>query len=156
MRALVVTRLLLLVLLAASLMGPAAFGCAAPVDDAASGGSPSSATATGDAAFAEGFRDRAHDVEVEGQGTVERILDDDTEGDRHQRFVVRLASGQTLLIAHNIDVAPRVEDLRVGDTVEFGGVYEWSEEGGTVHWTHHDPDGSHAPGWIRHGGRTYE
>jgi hypothetical protein len=110
----------------------------------------------GDAALAQAFRDRANDLQVEGRGIVERVLDDDAEGDRHQRFVVRLASGQTLLVAHNIDVAPRVDGLRVGDAVEFRGVYEWSEQGGTVHWTHHDPDGSHAPGWIRHGGRTYE
>ncbi|RPI32003.1 MAG: DUF3465 domain-containing protein, partial [Actinomycetota bacterium] len=89
-------------------------------------------------------------------GTVIRILADDTEGDRHQRFIVRLASGQTLLIAHNIDVAPRVADLREGDAVAFRGVYQWNAEGGLVHWTHHDPDGSHAPGWIRHEGRTYE
>ncbi len=85
-----------------------------------------------------------------------RILADDTEGGRHQRFIVRLASGQTLLVAHNIDVAPRVEDLREGDTVAFRGVYEWSDEGGTIHWTHRDPNGVHAPGWILHGGRTYE
>ena len=85
-----------------------------------------------------------------------RILADDVEGARHQRFILRLASGQTLLVAHNIDVAPRIEGLREGDTVAFRGVYEWNAEGGVVHWTHHDPDGSHAPGWLRHGGRTYE
>ena len=90
------------------------------------------------------------------RGPSSACLPDDTEGDRHQRFIVRLASGQTLLIAHNIDVAPRVEGLDEGDTVGFRGVYEWSDEGGSVHWTHHDPDGSHAPGWILHQGRTYQ
>ncbi len=110
----------------------------------------------GDAVFALAYEKRASGVEVEGDATVVRLLSDDTEGGRHQRFIVRLDSGQTLLIAHNIDVAPRVEDLRVGDAVAFRGVYEWNEEGGTVHWTHRDPDGSHAPGWLRHGGRVYE
>lgn len=125
----------------------AASGCAASTETPAQ---------SGDAVFAQAFEDRAHDVPVEGAGTVTRILEDDDEGGRHQRFIVRLASGQTLLVAHNIDVAPRVDGLRVGDTVEFAGVYEWSEEGGTVHWTHHDPDGTHASGWLRHEGRTYE
>jgi hypothetical protein len=110
----------------------------------------------GDAVLAKAFEDRARDLQVEGQGTVVRILKDDTEGGRHQRFVVRLASGQTLLIAHNIDVAPRLDGLSNGDTVAFRGVYEWSVEGGTVHWTHHDPDGRHAAGWIRYAGRTYQ
>ncbi len=162
-----VERLLLALFLFAILAGAIASGCAWSNDDAQTGGgSPSDAAAPAaaapaavaarDAAFADAFRDRAHDLAVEGEGTVVRLLSDDAEGDRHQRFIVRLASGQTLLIAHNIDVAPRVQGLTEGDTVEFRGVYEWSDEGGTVHWTHHDPDGSHAPGWVRHEGRTYE
>ena len=112
------------------------------------------AVRSGDDALGRAFDHRAQGLPVEGVGTVIRILADDAEDGRHQRFVVGLASGQTLLVAHNIDVAPRVEDLHVGDTVEFHGVYEWSEEGGTVHWTHHDPDGSHAPGWVIHEGET--
>ena len=101
------------------------------------------------------FDDRASGLEVEGAGTVERLLADDEEGSRHQRFILRMASGQTVLVAHNIDVAPRVAGLRVGDVVGFRGVYEWSRQGGTVHWTHHDPSGDHAAGWLRHGGRVY-
>jgi len=85
-----------------------------------------------------------------------KVLPDDTEGGRHQRFIIRLASGQTLLVAHNIDIAPRVEGLKAGDTVVFDGVYEWNAEGGTIHWTHHDPGGSHSPGWLRRDGQTYD
>ena len=33
---------------------------------------------------------------------------------------------------------------------------EWNEQGGIIHWTHHDPDGRHLPGWIKHNGRTYQ
>ena len=87
---------------------------------------------------------------------VVRILPDDNDGSRHQRFILRTASGQTLLIAHNIDLAPRISDLRKGDRVEFYGVYEWNDRGGVIHWTHHDPQGSHTPGWLRHKGRTYQ
>ena len=114
------------------------------------------AARAGDAALARAFDDRVSGLEVEGAGTVERLLADDEKGSRHQRFILRLATGQTLLVAHNIDVAPRIDDLRVGDVVAFRGVYEWSERGGTIHWTHHDPSGDHAAGWLRHGGRAYQ
>lgn len=114
------------------------------------------ASSAGDQVLASAFDSRRSGIEVTGGGTVTRILADDNEGDRHQRFIVRLASGQTILIAHNIDIAPRVGDLQVGDAVEFRGVYEWNEQGGTVHWTHHDPDGAHAPGWIKHKGAIYQ
>ena len=120
----------------------------------AGGGDP--APGEGDAALAAAFKDQAHDLQVRGSGVVERVLSDDVEGGRHQRFIIRLVSGQTLLVAHNIDVAPRVEGLSVGDTVAFDGVYEWNAEGGTIHWTHKDPGGSHAPGWLRHDGTTYQ
>jgi len=59
-------------------------------------------------------------------------------------------------VAHNIDVAPRVGGLDEGDSVAFRGVYEWNAEGGVIHWTHQDPEGEHAPGWIRHEGKTYQ
>ncbi len=107
-------------------------------------------------AIADAYANRRSGVEVEGEGTVAKILGDDSLGDRHQRFVLRLPSGQTVLVAHNIDLAPRIEPLAIGATVAFRGEYEWSDRGGTIHWTHHDPRGEHAPGWLRHGGQTYE
>jgi hypothetical protein len=93
---------------------------------------------------------------VSGSGVVDRILSDDTEGERHQRFILRLASGQTLLIAHNIDIAPRISGLSVGDSVEFSGQYEWNDRGGVIHWTHHEPGSRRQAGWIKHGGVTYQ
>lgn len=60
------------------------------------------------------FASRASDVQVEGEGTVIRVLADDLDGSRHQRFIVQLASGQTLLISHNVDIAPRIDGLNVG------------------------------------------
>jgi hypothetical protein len=95
-------------------------------------------------------------VQLEGRGVVRRILSDDYEGSRHQRFVVALDSGQTLLIVHNIDLAPRVAGLREADPVSFKGVYEWNAEGGVIHWTHHDPNGRHVAGWIRYNGKVYQ
>jgi hypothetical protein len=94
--------------------------------------------------------------QVQGNGVVTRVLTDDNDGSRHQRFIIRLASGQTLLVAHNIDLAPRVGSIAVNDTVAFNGEYEWNSQGGVVHWTHHDPDGRHVGGWLKHQGRTYQ
>ena len=99
---------------------------------------------------------RASNAQIEGQGVVERTLSDDNSGSRHQRFILRLASGRTLLIAHNIDLAPRVEGLRAGDTVRFFGEYEWNDKGGVLHWTHSDPERRHVAGWIMHEGKVYQ
>jgi hypothetical protein len=106
--------------------------------------------------FAQLYLERKSDVQVQGSGLVTKILDDDNEGDRHQRFIVKLSNGQTLLIAHNIDIAPRVEPLNIGDKVEFYGEYYYSEEGGGIHWTHKDPNGKHADGYIINNGATLD
>jgi hypothetical protein len=110
----------------------------------------------GDDVFASAFSEHRENFVAEGRGTVTRVLSDDNDGSRHQRFIVTLASGQTLLISHNIDLAPRVQGLVVGDSVNFKGEYEWNDKGGVLHWTHHDPEGRHETGWISHGGKTYQ
>lgn len=106
------------------------------------------------ALIAEAFGARRSDVQVQGSGVVERVLADDNDGGRHQRFILRLAGGQTVLVAHNIDLAPRLRGLDRGDTVAFFGEYEWNANGGVIHWTHHDPAGRHIGGWLRHEGTT--
>jgi hypothetical protein len=102
------------------------------------------------------FQQQRSGVQVTGEGIVTRILDDDSEGSRHQRFILRLASGRTLLVAHNVDLAPRIATLNPGDTVAFNGEYEWNEKGGLIHWTHRDPNGQHEAGWLKHNGETYQ
>jgi hypothetical protein len=94
--------------------------------------------------------------QVKGSGTVVRILADDNDGSRHQRFILELSSGQTLLVAHNIDLATRISSLSTGDTVEFFGEYETNPQGGVIHWTHHAPQGRHIAGWLEHRGRRYQ
>lgn len=118
--------------------------------EAASGSS--SASYSGPIAF-----DQRHaGLQVQGAGVVKKILPDDNKGSRHQRFILSLKSGQTILIAHNIDLAPRISAIEVGDTVEFNGVYESNDLGGVVHWTHHDPAGRHENGWLKHQGSTFQ
>jgi hypothetical protein len=107
-------------------------------------------------AIAQAYLQRRSNVQVEGHAEVARILPDDNNGSRHQRFILRLADGKTVLIAHNIDLAPRVENLNSGDSIAFYGEYEWNEKGGVIHWTHRDPAGRHANGWLKHQGKTYQ
>ena len=102
------------------------------------------------------FENRQSDVQIEVSGEVIRLLADDNDGSRHQRFIVELPSGLSLLVAHNIDLAPRIENLQVGDEVDLYGEYVWSEKGGIMHWTHHDPANRHPHGWIRHDGELYQ
>ncbi|HKP81766.1 MAG TPA: DUF3465 domain-containing protein [Pyrinomonadaceae bacterium] len=117
-----------------------------------SGGSRGSSGDTIGQAFASGTTN----IQVEGKGTVIRVLSDDENAPRHQRFIVELASGQTLLVTHNIDIAPRISGLEEGDSVSFNGEYVWNAKGGVIHWTHHDPRGRHIPGWVIHNGKTYK
>jgi hypothetical protein len=117
---------------------------------------PEAGTARNDSVLASAFENHASGIQVQGQGVVTKVLTDDNVGSRHQRFVVRLGSGQTILIAHNIDLAPRITVLGKGDAVEFNGEYEWNEKGGVVHWTHRDPAGRHPGGWLKHNGNTFQ
>lgn len=121
-----------------------------------SGGSSSASSHVDDNPITSAFASGASNIQVEGEGAVVRILPDDLNGSRHQRFIVEIESGQTVLISHNIDLAPRIDGLEVGDGVRFNGEYVWNEKGGLVHWTHHDPRGKHVAGWVIHNGKTYK
>lgn len=107
------------------------------------------------AALSAAARAHASHVEVEARGVVTRLLPDDTEGARHQRFLVRVGDRLTILVAHNRDLAPRVP-VQAGDSVVLQGEYIWNQRGGVVHWTHHDPEHRHEAGWIEYHGHRYE
>lgn len=109
-----------------------------------------------DLLIADAFYNRQSNLQLSGEGQVIRILADDNQGSRHQRFIVQLESGHSLLVAHNIDLAPRVDNLREGQWIEFYGEYEWNEQGGVIHWTHHDPKGKHLGGWLKYEGQVYQ
>lgn len=109
-----------------------------------------------DLLIAEAFRSGRSNLQLGGEGRVVHLLPDDNNGSRHQKFLIELESGHTLLISHNIDLAPRIDKLREGDLIEFYGEYEWNKKGGVIHWTHHDPQGVHAGGWLKYQGRVFQ
>lgn len=101
------------------------------------------------------FSRHESNVIVTGYGFIEKTLPDDLKGSAHQRFIVQIPSGRTVLIAHNIDIAQRIPGLQVGNSIRFRGEYEWNQKGGVVHWTHRDPEGRHQDGWIEYNGTRY-
>ncbi len=112
--------------------------------------------ANGQQAVIDAFAQRQSNLQVQLTATVSRVLPDDNKGSRHQRFILQLANGQTVLVAHNIDLAERVAGLSEGARVTLAGEYEWNDKGGVIHWTHHDPRGQHPGGWIQLGSQRYQ
>ncbi|MBR1376029.1 MAG: DUF3465 domain-containing protein [Cardiobacteriaceae bacterium] len=102
------------------------------------------------------FTQQQNNVFITGRGEVQKVLHDDNEGARHQRFILQLSNGQTLLIAHNIDLADRLPNLQKGDEVSFAGDYIYNDKGGLIHWTHKDPRGQHKDGYLMYQGKIYQ
>lgn len=104
----------------------------------------------------QAYQQQLSNIQVQSKGEVKAILADDNDGSKHQKMILKLENGLTVLVAHNIDLAPRVEGLRKGEIVEFYGEYEYSPKGGVIHWTHHDPQAKHVDGWLKYQGKSYQ
>jgi len=107
-----------------------------------------------DVSVAQAFKNKQSKVWVKTSGQVTKILSDDNDGSRHQRFIVRLLNGINVLVAHNIDLAKRVP-ITIEDNITLSGRYEWNVKGGVIHWTHRDTKGKIPGGWIKHKSITY-
>jgi hypothetical protein len=114
------------------------------------------AAVTGNAAVERAYAQHLSSLEVTAEGAVTRLLSDDTgPSGTHQRFIVQLAgSTQTLLIDNNVDIGKRVP-VAAGDGVVVHGEYVWNDQGGLIHFTHHDPAHTHEDGWIELRGMRY-
>jgi hypothetical protein len=72
----------------------------------------------------------------------------------HEDFRAQTAAGPVEIV-DNVGIAPRIP-VQPGDRIEVRG--EMVHDPGRipiVHWTHHDPGGRHAGGFIRLRGRVY-
>ncbi len=109
----------------------------------------------GQAQILEAQNWKAKKVEVTVTARVFRLLPSDRKGNPHQRFLLRLDNGTTVLVAHNTRVAPAVP-LAEGDMVRIHGEYIWNEKGGVLHWTHRAFNDRHESGWIEYKGQLYQ
>ena len=117
---------------------------------------PPSLQTQDDEKIQQAFQEQRSNIQVQSRGLIKAILRDDNNGSRHQKIILELSTGQTVLVAHNIDLAPRIENLKQGEIVEFNGEYEYSPQGGVIHWTHHDPQNKHVHGWLKYKGQIYQ
>jgi hypothetical protein len=110
-----------------------------------------------DAAIVADFQNHQSNVEVTAEGTVVRLLSDRTSSTgTHEQFIIKLSSGDiTIEVEHNISIAARVP-VALGDHVIVHGEYVWNAQGGLIHFTHHDPKGTHEGGYIQDNGKTYD
>lgn len=88
---------------------------------------------TAESAFAR----KLNRVPVTATGKVIRLLPDDSGSTPHQKFVIEIHSGHTILVSHNLLRAYRMP-VKIGDRVEVRGTYIWNRFGGLIHNTHHD------------------
>ncbi|MEB5476265.1 DUF3465 domain-containing protein [Acinetobacter pollinis] len=106
-------------------------------------------------AIQSAYQNRQSNIVVQGEGVVRKILPTDQQGIRHQKFILGIGN-ITVLVAHNIDLAPEVQNLSVGSIVQFKGEYEYNDKGGVLHWTHKDPRHKHEDGWLKFAGKLYQ
>jgi len=114
-----------------------------------------SSTVSDDSQIVQAEQAHSINMEVTGKATVKVLLPDDTVPPRHQRFVLELSNGSTVLVAHNIDEAEKVP-VDAGKSVVVHGVYIWKETGGVIHWTHHSDSFKHQGGWIEYASKHYQ
>lgn len=107
------------------------------------------------------FHAKRSDTWVETTGRVEKLLPDDTDtsdnSDKHQKFLLLVPGDITVLVAHNISTSQRVP-VKPGDTISLRGDYEYTDKGGTIHFTHKPKYNSRnvRGGWIEFKGVRYE
>lgn len=97
---------------------------------------------------------QAQNVPIIIAARVFRRLPDDRRGSPHERFLIKLPNGTTVLIAHNINLAPYVP-LAEGDLVTISGEFVWNQKGGVIHYTHRPTNVRHKGGYIDFNGKRY-
>ena len=86
---------------------------------------------------------------------VKKMLRYDDRGLPHEKFLLILSNGSTILVAHNTKMAPYVP-IQEGDIVTVKGEFIWNAKGGLIHWTHHTDTPNHQGGYIEFKGKRYE
>jgi hypothetical protein len=118
-------------------------------------GKPVAPSVTDDSQIVAFQNEHRMNTEVTGKVRVYKLLREDDEGLKHERFLVMLSDGTTVLVAHSLDKAPPVP-VSPEDDIIIHGEYVWNQKGGVIHWTHHSDTPRHEGGWIDFKGKRYE
>lgn len=98
---------------------------------------------------------RLSKVEVTAVARVEKLLPDDNQGLQHQKFLLLLSNGTTVLVANDLTYGQRVP-VQPGSIIQIHGEYVWNSLGGLIHWTHRSDSPRHESGWIDYEGVRYQ
>ncbi|MBD5654093.1 MAG: DUF3465 domain-containing protein [Candidatus Eremiobacteraeota bacterium] len=114
----------------------------------------------GNGAIYDAWRAGRSHVEVTASGTIARVLG--TRPGRisaHEGFLLHLRGaagrGLTVRVEDNVDFTGAIP-LQPGADVVARGEYVYDSRGGIVHYTHRDPRGRHAAGYVETGGKLYQ
>jgi hypothetical protein len=116
---------------------------------------PGAVEATDDHEIIQAQTSNLVNAEVTGRAVVKKLLRDDVVAPRHQKFLLELTNGTTILVAHNTDVAPQVP-IQEGDQLVIHGSFIYNTKGGLIHWTHHSNSPRHQGGYIDFNGARYQ
>lgn len=112
------------------------------------------------AAVYDAWRAARSHVEVTAEGTIARVLGTRAgPSGAHEGFLLHLAGaggrGLTVRVEDNVALTGAIP-LAEGEHVEVRGEYIFDARGGIVHYTHRDPRGRHAAGYVLAGGKLYQ
>ena len=105
--------------------------------------------------LADAYLNKESGMVAEIQGRITRLIMDQEEPAREQKFVITAINGQSLLVTHDLSKSEEVP-VAVGDTVMVRGEYVWTEPGGKLVWTTRDAGFGDRHGWIEHKGKRYD
>lgn len=95
-------------------------------------------------------------AKVSAQGHLIRRLPEQLSPYRAQLFLVRLTSGQKLIIKHDIEMGEALPDIKKGALLFFKGLYKWNRKGGFIIFTTQKNRENNLSGWLKYKEITYQ
>ncbi|MBX3019076.1 MAG: DUF3465 domain-containing protein [Bdellovibrionaceae bacterium] len=87
--------------------------------------------------------------------TVTKLMPDDTQGSRHQRFYAKLSDASEVYIVYSLEYGRVRVPVTVGSRIGVGGEYRWTKFGGLLHWVHEDHRDQRPDGYVEVRGVRY-
>lgn len=114
------------------------------------------ATVTDDRDLVKANRDRRTVRFVRAANlTVTKLMPDDNDGSRHQRFYAKLSDNSEVYIVYSLEYGRVRVPVNVGSIIGVGGEYRWTKFGGLLHWVHEDHRDQRPDGYVEVRGVRY-